>query len=134
MGGLLGFFAGGPARIQALLVGVLAMALVCAGLTIWALWERAGRLSLRAELTAAVDQGKVLADKLLQCDTATAATKSAGDRSVAEMRRLVAAVDKRFADTPERIRRLEDLLKLPPPAGATCEDAWRAIEAARGQQ
>lgn len=131
MGSLIGFFAGGPARLQALLIGAIAMLLACAALTIWALWERSGRLGATVQLTAAVAQQAVLADKLGQCDAGTAEAKRVGDAAIAAMGGLVAAARKQHEGSRQQVMRIEDLLAKPPPAGASCEDAWRAIEAAR---
>lgn len=131
IGPLLGFIGASPARLQAMLVGLLAMLLACAALTIWALWERSGRLGATVQLTAAIAQQSVLADKLGQCDAGTAETKRVGDAAIAAMGGLVAAARKANEAGRAQATRIEDLLAKPPPPDAGCEDAWRAIEAER---
>lgn len=53
-----------PAKLQALLIGLLAMAVVCLGLTTWALIERSQKLECAVERVQLTDQNAILAADL----------------------------------------------------------------------
>lgn len=108
----------------------LGVAAAMAGLVIWALWERSGRLSCevaRVELTAAYT---VLADKVKQQNTAVAQLKLAGVAATARGRAALNEVAIEAAKRQVEIDYWKQKAAAPTPAGATCTDAWREIRAA----
>lgn len=134
MGKLLEFFGAGPARLQALLIGALAMALTCAALAGWALVERSGRLTLKIEVVRLEGQVTVLADKLKTQNDAVDAFGKAGDRIVGDVKKQLASLAKNDGRRSQQIASIEALLRQPRPTGADgrpagCSDAWRRIEA-----
>jgi len=128
MGALVSFFAGGPARIQAMLIAALAMALTCAALLVYGLWWRGEAKGMKAELTAAVAQGTVLADALGNCNAATDHTKRVGDAAIAAMGGLVAEAKKAHQDRGKTAATLEEIARQTRKAGEGCDWAWEQIE------
>lgn len=128
MGGLVGFFAGGPARIQALLIGALAMALVCAALLIYGLWWRGEAFEARRDRDVFKMQASVLSDGLTRCNAGADEAKRAGDRAVGLVRGLLEDIRKQNGPLLGQASRIEELLKNPTPNGAGCDAAWDEIE------
>lgn len=131
MGSLLGFFAAGPARIQALLLCALAMVAACLGLLVYGLWWRGEAYSARAERDVAVAQAEVLAGGLKACNAGVDEAKRVGAAAVAAAGELVAAARRLKQPARETVQRIETIIEKGTPAGAGCEDAWRVIEADR---
>lgn len=130
---ILGFFGAGPARLQALLIGAMAMAVTCLALTAWALWERSGKLSCEVERVTLAAQVAVLADKLNTQNTAVDALGSLGNQIRGDVKTGLAKIGAAEAARAAKFAELADLIKKPPPVRADgkpadCADAWREIE------
>lgn len=134
MNAALDFFAGGPARLKALLVGVLAGLVVLLAVAAIALWWRGEALQARGERDLAIAQAQVLAKSVKVCSDGVDQAKRAADTAVALGGRLLAAASQQYAGARKQAQRIEEILKRPTPAGAGCEEAWDAIEADRASQ
>lgn len=129
---LITFFMGGPARIQGLLIGLLAVAVACLALTAWALWERSGKLSALVDVATlkgdlGVCNGRVehLGGLLATQNAAVARYKGESDQAQAAGRReRDKAATLKLAKDAE-IDRLTALLSGQ--KGNSCPDAWRDI-------
>lgn len=133
MGALLDFFAGGTARIQALLVGALAMAAVCLALTAYGLWWRSEAYQARGERDVAIAQARALAAGIEACSAGVAAAQRAALNAVSTGRELLAQAQRLARPAIAEAKRIEELLKQKPPARADgkqagCDDAWDEIE------
>lgn len=128
MGFLLDFFAGGTARIQALLIGALVGLVLLTGTAGVALWYRAEAASARAERDVAVEQGRVLASGIEACNAGVEAAHNAAQGAVDVGRKLLAEAKRLSTGSQNQVKRIADLLSKPPPPGADCRDAWREIE------
>lgn len=138
MGALLGFFATGPARLQALLIGALALAVVCLSLFAWAMIERSGRLSLKVEVVTLKAQTDVLADSLGRCNAGVENAAKAGAAAVGETKRLLSMAERMLERTAAAREEIRQIVSKPPPVRADgkpkdCVDALAEIRK-KGQQ
>lgn len=119
-----------PLQLKLAAASAIAVLLALGSLTIWAFWERSGRLECKVDLVRAQDQVDVLARQL------EAQTKAINDlgaitsRSRAELRKTVDLISAQHAQTRAEVRGLEDQLKAPTPKAADgrlfdCRDAIR---------
>jgi hypothetical protein len=138
MSALLDFFAGGTARIQALLYAAIAMLVVVLALVVYGEYWRAQAWKARdqvdqgrAQLVSAVDQEKVLAGAVDACNAGVEATRATAAAAVAQAGAALDELKPLIAAHGSQVKRLEDLIKKPPLPGAGCHEAWRAIEAQR---
>lgn len=134
MNALLGFFGASPARLQALLIAALAMALVCAGLGGWALIERSGRYQAERDAAVYKSQSAVLSDSLDRCNAGVAAVQKAGEDAQKSVRELRAAAAKLNSASASLILDARQIVSRPAPLrpdgkARDCTDAWREIEA-----
>mgnify|MGYP001567300865 CR=1 FL=1 len=132
--GLLNFFGGSAARLQALLIGALVAVLVCAGLLVWGLYWRGEFREAKASIVAFEAQGKILAESVRSCSASVEQGKVLGEQAKKDTRGLLEVAKRLAAGGEQRAGVLEELLKKPPPPGAGCEDAWKEIQKARGAQ
>lgn len=128
MGKLVAFFAGGPARIQMLLIGAMAIALVCAALLIYGLYWRGEAKEAKAELGIAIAQGTVLADKLGTCNAGVDQARRVGEAAIAAMTALVADAKKANAGRKITAETLDEIARQARKAGEGCDWAWDQIE------
>jgi hypothetical protein len=137
-GAALDFFAAGPARIKALLVGALAMVAVCLTLTAWALLERAGRLETQVEVERARtmlvrerDQIQVLAAAVGACSAGVELAKQVGDAAIAGTSELVEAARRLKRPAVHTREVIERLIEKPVTAEQAndCNWGWAEIEA-----
>jgi hypothetical protein len=126
MGALLSFFAGGPARMQALVyaAGVLLLALATA--VSIALWYRGEALQARG-------QAQLLQHAVDACREAVALTKRTSDAALQRMATLADAAARATAGTAQQVQRLDAHLRRPPPRRpdgkpAGCDDGWDVVE------
>lgn len=133
MNTLLGFFGASPARLQALLIAALTMALVCAGLGGWALIERSGRFQAERYAEVYKLQSAVLDDALGRCNAGVAAVQKAGEDAQQGVRELRAAAAKLNSAGASLIHDARQIASRPAPLrpdgqARDCTDAWREIE------
>lgn len=110
---------------------LVVMGILCAVLTGWALLERSGRMSCKAELVTARAQIAVLSDTIVRqnagiqaaADAGAAAQESVG--KMLEAARKLTAAGTRLGDS---IGHAKGVLGKPAPKGADCGTAWREIE------
>lgn len=119
-----------PLQIKLAAIGAMLVAAALAGLTIWALMERSGRLECKVELVAARDQVDVLAHLLDEQTKSINDLGAATRRARTELRGLVAKVDAQHEETRRRVAELEQSVKSPTPRAADgrlfdCRDAIR---------
>lgn len=138
MGALVSFFAGGPARLKALLVGAAAMAVVCLALTTWALLERSWRFQALAEvergrtlLVRERDQVQVLAAAVGACSAGVDLAKRVGDAAIAGTAELVEAAKRLKRPAVHTREVIERVIASPatPEQAADCNWGWAEIEA-----
>lgn len=134
MGGLLAFFAAGPARLQALVIGAAVLLVMALALTTWALIERSGRLSAKVEVVTLKAQTDVLADSLTRCNTSIENAAKAGEAALTETRRLVGIAEKAFARTEALRIEIRGIVAKPTPTRPDgkpkdCGDALSEIRA-----
>lgn len=134
MGFLLDFFGGGPARLQALLIGALVGLVLLTGTAGVALWYRAEAASARAERDIAVAQGTVLAAGVKTCSASVDLAHRVAGEALDAGRALLAEARKLTAGSQAQVLKLDKLLEQPTPLGAGCEQAWEEIRKARGAQ
>lgn len=114
----------------AMLIGVVA---VMASLTIWALWERSGRLSCEVDRTAITAAYNVLADKVKQQNTAVIDLGKRGAAARKVGAEAIAKAEARNKEHEAEIALLRLAAAAPTPQGATCATAWTMIrEAVKG--
>lgn len=135
-GAWLRFFSGSPVRLQWLVLGALTAALTCAGLTIWALWERGERLGAERDVTFYRAQAAVLGDKLDACNRSVETVARLGETIRSDVRNTLADVRKAGQPLRNEVAAIAEMLRRPPPVRpdgqpADCNDAWREIEARR---
>jgi hypothetical protein len=134
MGALVSFFAGGAARVQALLIGAMASALVAAALLALALWWRGEAYQARGLRDAALLQAQVLAKGIVSCNAGVAAAEKAAQDAVNTSRKLLAEARRLAKPAIAEVKRIEELLKQKTPTARAdgsppgCDDAWTAIE------
>lgn len=132
MGALVSFFAGGPARIQALLI-IAGFGLAAGlGLLTWGLYWRGEYREAKATVVALQAQGEVLAVAVAACSDGVDNAKKVGDEALRTGAALLVEARRLHADVPRVVGKLEDLMNRKPPARADgapadCRDAWRAI-------
>lgn len=80
-------------RLKALIIGAGVLLVLFLGMTTWALFERAGRMSLKVEVVTLKAQRDVLADSLGRCNTRIENAGKAGEAAVAETKRLLSMVE-----------------------------------------
>lgn len=131
MGGLIAFFAGGPARLQALLVVAMGMALVCAGLLIYGGYWHLEALKLEARLAPTIAQANVNAAAVEACSAGVGLAQKTAEASVAAGAQLLALARKANADRPRVAAALEDLARQARQPGEDCNWAWDRIERQR---
>jgi type II secretory pathway component PulK len=131
---LLAFFGASPARLQGLLLGAAAAAVLCMGLAGWALLERSGRFQCREALQGARDQAAVLA-AAVKAQSASIDQLGAESRAArADTAQRLAELDRRDAGARATLEALGRQLAAATPAAAGgkprgCDDylkAWRA--------
>lgn len=133
MNPLLSFFLAGPAapaRLQALLIGVMGMALVCAGLLIYGGYWHLQATKKDVELVAARAQVAVLAKATETCNAGVEVARKASDAALTHGRQLLDLARKGQAQGAQVASSIEQLAAQRPAAGEGCTDAWREIEAA----
>lgn len=128
---LLNFFGGSSARLQALLIGAMVAALVCAGLLIWGLYWRGEYREAKVSLVALEAQGKILAESVRSCSASVDQAKATGEQAKKDTRALLEVAKRLAAGGEQRAAALEELLRKPTPPGAGCEDAWKEVEKTR---
>jgi uncharacterized protein HemX len=118
-----------------LALGALAlMTAIAAGLGVWALLERAGRLECKVELVQAIDQGKVLEAALERQSKAIDKVAAQSAAVIARTGRILDTIETEHLKTRQTIDGLELVLASATPTGEdgkikTCADAlreWRA--------
>ncbi len=129
MGAILSFFAAGPARIQALLVGAMAFAITALALLAWGFWWRAEAYQARAERDRERVQVTVLASAVNACNAGVDQAKRVGDAAVATGAELLEAARKLKAPQKHTIERIETVIERPRAPGEGCDWAWSEIEA-----
>jgi hypothetical protein len=118
---------------QLKLAGVVAIAAALAGLSIWALLERSGRLEAKVDLQRAVDQVAVLARSIDGQNKSIQGLVDATAASRGELEAVLGAIGKQHASTRASVARLEASLQAPTPKAPDgreldCRDAigeWR---------
>jgi hypothetical protein len=119
------------------LVLAIGIAAALAGLSIWALAERAGRLECKVELQRAIDQVAVLAGAVRDQGQAIDKLGQASSATQLELRRRLEQLGRAGAGAQAAIDRLEAAVRAPAPKRADgsakdCRDAlkeWRAERA-----
>lgn len=124
-----------PARAKALLAAAAAMALLCLGLTSWALLERAAAFQARgeaaqarAERDRAIDQAAVLGAAASACTASVEDAKAVAAGALAATEKLVDAARRRSEPARHTVERIETILERPAPPGAGCDRAWDELE------
>lgn len=128
MGSIVSFFVGGPARIQALLIGALAVAVVCMGLLVYGLYWRGEAKAAEGKVIAAVAQGTVLADAVKTCSAGVDAAAKVGAAALDVGAQLLEAERKRTAKDAGLAKSIGDLAARKSAPGEDCRTAWREIE------
>jgi hypothetical protein len=111
------------------LLAAIGLALVLAGLTSWALYERSRYFECQAGAVALAAQGQVLAEKLTAVSDQVKATARAGQANAAMTRELLEEARRR--KTPPDVAASDAAASAPAPAGKDCRDALAEI---RGQR
>ena len=128
MSAILDFFTAGPARVKALLVAAMAMAVVGLALTTWALVERVAAVQARAERDRALDQLADVSAAAKACSAGVDQAKRVGEAAVLATAELAAAAKRLKAPAVHTVERIEQILERPAPPGAGCDQAWDQIE------
>lgn len=112
------------------LAGLLAVAAIIAGLTIWALVERSGRLACAVERQQFQDAYGVLASKAQEQSAAVAELGRKGAAAREAGRQAQIAAEAMAKERDAELARLGVQIAAPTPAGQDCRDVWQTI---RGQ-
>jgi hypothetical protein len=109
-------------------IGAAAAAAAIAGVSTWALIERAGRLECKVERTRALDQVEVLAAAVRDQGASIERLGAQTGQAQLELRRRLEAIAKQGAAAQALVDRLEQSIEAPTPAAADCRsaiEAWR---------
>jgi hypothetical protein len=106
-------------------IAIVAVLLVLAAAGGWMLngWRLGAELELRRA------QAKVFESDVKACNAGVELARKAGEDGRALGRRLLAEAERLNAGNVATIASLEQLLERSEKPGASCEDAWREIEA-----
>lgn len=127
---ILDFLNASPARIQALAAGFLAVAVLCLGLTCWALWERLSATQARAERDRALAQVAVVSEAARACTASVDRAQVLSQAAVDAIDELLAAARRHSATAKRTSAALEAILSGPVATqqASDCGWAWEQIE------
>lgn len=131
MTGLIGFFLGGPARVQALLITAGVAMAAGLGLLTWGLYWRGEYREAQVEITVLQAQTAILADATAACSAGVAEAKKSSDAALRTGAALLAEARKLHGNVPAVVTELRDLIskdRRPDGSAKDCRDAWREIE------
>lgn len=124
------FFAGGAARVQALLIAAAVGAALLLAAVAYGLWWRGEAYEARADLNTEKAKVSILTDSVQRCSDSVDSAKKQGDAALALGRDLLTHARSLASGNTASIARIEELMKNPP-TGASCDAAWAALEAER---
>lgn len=110
------------------LAALLGIAVIMAGLTLWALWERSGRLTCevaRVEVTAAYTH---LAAQVAEQNVKVKQLAQAGAQAREAGRQALIAAEATAQALSGEIAALRARIAAPTPAGEDCRNVWAEIQ------